>query len=72
MICAFDYFGVYFLKMEKEIWKEVDGYNGIYYVSNIGNVKSVDHYCMGRIGSGKQTGRILKPLQSLKGYLQIS
>ena len=42
MICAFDYFGVYFLKMEKEIWKEIEGYDGIYSVSSIGNVRSID------------------------------
>ena len=28
--------------MQKEIWKEIEGYNGIYLVSNIGNVKSID------------------------------
>jgi hypothetical protein len=27
----------------KEIWKDVSGYEGIYKVSNLGNVKSVDH-----------------------------
>lgn len=25
----------------EEIWKEIEGYDGIYYVSNIGNVKSI-------------------------------
>ena len=36
-----------------EIWKEIKGYNGVYFVSNKGTVKSVDHYCKGRIGSEK-------------------
>lgn len=58
--------------MEKETWKEIEGYNGVYYVSNIGNVKSVDHYCKGRTGIGKQVGRILKHSKSAKGYLRIS
>ena len=56
----------------EEIWKEVDGYNGIYFVSNLGNVKSIDHYCEGRKGSGKQTGRILKLQKCYKGYLRVS
>lgn len=55
-----------------EIWKEIDGYNGIYFVSNLGSVKSVDHFLHGRTGSGKQTGRVLKQHKSSKGYLQVS
>jgi hypothetical protein len=44
----------------EEIWKEVPGYEGYYWVSNFGNVKSVP-----RQGSrgGIMTGRIDK-----KGY----
>lgn len=57
---------------KKEIWKEVDGYNGIYFVSNTGKVKSIDHYCKGRVGSGKQIGRTLKQSVSHKGYLRVS
>jgi hypothetical protein len=30
--------------MQEEIWKEVPGYNGMYLVSNLGNVKSIDRY----------------------------
>lgn len=55
-----------------ETWKEIEGYNGIYYVSNLGRVKSVDHYLTNRIGSGKQTGRFLKLQKSNKGYLRVS
>lgn len=55
-----------------EVWKEIKGYNGVYFVSNKGSVKSVDHYCKGRKGSGKQTGRILKLYKSNKGYLRVS
>ena len=56
----------------KEIWKEIPNYNGIYYVSNIGNVKSITHYCEGRLGSGKQTGRTFKPQKCKKGYLRVT
>lgn len=60
------------MENQEEIWKEVPDYEGVYSVSNIGNVKSVDHYCEGRKGSGKQTGRILKSQKSHKGYLRVS
>lgn len=60
------------MSKEKEIWKEVDGYNGVYFVSNLGRVKSVDHFCENRKGSGKQTGRVLKLSKSRKGYLMVS
>lgn len=29
---------------ENEVWKPVVGYEGLYEVSNFGNVKSLDHY----------------------------
>ena len=28
--------------MEKEIWKDIEGYEGLYQVSNLGNIKSLD------------------------------
>jgi len=55
-----------------EIWKEVERYKGVYFVSNLGNVKSMDHYCTGRIGSGKQNGRTLKQHICYKGYSRVS
>lgn len=54
------------------IWKEIVGYKGIYQVSNNGTIKSLDHYLENRLGSGKQTGRILKQQKSRKGYLRVS
>jgi hypothetical protein len=38
-----------------EAWKEIEGYNGIYFVSSTES-KSTDH-CERRSGGGKQTGR---------------
>jgi len=54
-----------------EEWKEVEGYHGVYFVSNYGNVKSVDHYPQNRRG-GKQNGRMLKLQKCYKGYLRVS
>jgi hypothetical protein len=53
-----------------EIWKTVIGYNGTYEVSNMGNVKSLDHYPKNR--NGRQVGRILKLQKCHKGYLRVS
>lgn len=47
-----------------EKWKPIDGYEGLYEVSNLGRVKSLnyDH-------TGKE--RIMKPNKLKKGYLQV-
>lgn len=51
--------------MQKEIWKSVKGYEGIYEISSFGRVKS-----LGRKGSGASIkDRILKPGLSTSGYL---
>lgn len=44
-----------------ELWKDIDGYNGIYQVSTWGRVRSVRN---GEI-------RILSPYRNSKGYLKI-
>lgn len=44
-----------------EIWKDIKGWEGLYQVSNYGNVKSI-HYPM---------ERILKPATNIKGYKQV-
>ena len=47
--------------MEKEIWKDIEGYEGLYKVSNMGNVKSLKY--------GKE--RILKAGKNRGGYLYV-
>jgi hypothetical protein len=60
----------------KEIWKEISGYEGLYEVSNKGNVRGVDRY-ISRIRKGKETkpiyikGKQLKQSNS-NGYQVIS
>ena len=51
----------------QEIWKDIKGYEGLYQVSNLGNVKSLrrkvyNHYIK---------ERLLNPVIIKKGYLQI-
>lgn len=43
----------------KEIWKDVDGYEGLYQVSNLGRVKRV------------ATSRVLNGMNSGSGYVQV-
>lgn len=48
-----------------EIWKEIKGYNGDYFISNLGRVKSFKKW------NGKDC-IILKPWKSKYGYLNIN
>lgn len=59
--------------MEKtEIFKDIYGYEGLYQISNFGNIKSADRERLGRGGSiRKCPGRILKPKINNKGYYQV-
>lgn len=49
-----------------EIFKDIEGYEGLYQVSNMGNVKS-----LGNGGSNASRERILKPIKLKNGYLQV-
>lgn len=48
----------------KEVWKDIKGYEGLYQVSNKGNVKSLNYHKEGY-------EKTLKPKKHNKGYLQI-
>lgn len=57
---------------QEEIWKDIEGYEGIYQISNTGKVKSLPkewwtgrHYI-------KTPTKILKPSLDRKGYLKIT
>ena len=53
---------------KSEVWRDVVGYEGLYKVSNKGNVRSVARKdSIGR----KCGGRMLKPLSHKVGYLQV-
>lgn len=51
----------------KEIWKDVAGYEGLYQVSNKGNVKSLDHESNHHFYKGK----ILKARPDKNGYMTV-
>lgn len=50
---------------DKEEWREIKGFDGVYFVSNYGRVKSID-----RVGRNNHfyPGRILKPKTDKNGY----
>ena len=49
---------------EKEIWKDIEGFEGLYQVSNMGRVKSLNYRRTGKEG-------ILKPLNDGRCYQQV-
>ena len=57
----------------KEMWKDIPNYEGIYQVSNLGNVKSLDKYVNCGIKNNKivkKKGKVLKK-HNKNNYLQV-
>lgn len=57
--------------METEIWKDIDGFEGSYQVSNLGRVKSMNRqviYSNGRVHLVKE--KIIRLSRDRKGYLR--
>jgi hypothetical protein len=58
--------------MKAEIFKVIPNTNGIYFASNVGTIKSIDHKVLHSNGVTRtQYGRILKPQICKKGYAQV-
>lgn len=53
-----------------EIWKDVPGYEGLYEISNLGNIRSLDRMSQGK-RQFKIKGKKLKPWKDTRGYPQI-
>ena len=49
----------------KEEWRDIDGYEGLYQVSNLGRVKSLKYM-------HQNVERVLKPFVAGTGYLQVT
>lgn len=55
-----------------EIWKDIQGYEGLYQVSNLGRVKSLGRFIDRLVyGNYWQEERILKPNKTKYGYLIV-
>lgn len=60
---------------DNEIWKDIEGYEGLYQVSNMGNIKGLDRYVTvyryGKPYSRLQKGGIIKIQKDQHGYNQV-
>ena len=53
-----------------EVFKDVPNYEGIYQVSNFGNVKSLSRIIVNRGAKYYCEEKLMKPLKTKKGYLK--
>ena len=59
----------------KEIWKDINGYEGLYQVSNLGRVRSLNRYVNSAIKNNNKVirkGKILKFNSNWNNYLQVN
>ena len=57
----------------EEIWKDIEGYEGYYAVSNLGRVKRHDTYAPATDGTYyRRRGRILKNIKMTIGYTSVT
>jgi len=56
----------------KEIWKDVKNYEGLYQVSNLGRIKSLERYVNHLNGARIVHEKILKPVIDNTGYYVVS
>lgn len=60
-------------EMRKEIWKNIEGYEGLYQVSNSGRVRSLDRYIEHKqSGTTFRRGRVLKQSKSNNEYARVT
>ena len=57
--------------MKEEIWKDIQGYEGLYQISNMGRVKSVERTAKNGRGYRTVPEKIMKPYKNSDGYLQV-
>ena len=55
-----------------EKWKHIEGYEGLYEVSNYGKVRSLDRIVKGRWGKQNRQKKNLVPVKDKDGYLIIT
>ena len=58
----------------KEVWKDIKGYEGLYQVSNLGRVKSLERYVIRKNNKGRQLihKKILVSCVNTHGYMSLS
>ena len=55
-----------------EVWRDIKGFEGVYQVSNLGRVKSLDRYVECDDSIRHYKGRLMKPNKKKNGYLQVN
>ena len=60
------------MKLNNEIWKDISNYEGLYQVSNLGNIRSLDRYTNGRNSKRLIKGKILKAFKDKDGYMNVN
>ena len=56
----------------EEIWKDIKGYEGLYQVSNMGRIKSIDRYVPRKNGKLQHVyGKIMTSFDNGRGYKQV-
>jgi hypothetical protein len=58
--------------MQGEIWKDIQGYDGYYQVSNFGRIKSLSRYVFNGMGNYLKKEKIIKSILSNHGYLVVT
>ena len=57
---------------EEEVWKDIEGFEGLYQVSSEGRIRSLDREAADRSGRVRiLKGKVLKPSMNRDGYLQV-
>ena len=58
--------------MTKEVWRDIEGYEGLYQISDQGRVKSLERKFIGKIGRERYVKEcFLKPGADRGGYLRV-
>lgn len=59
--------------LDEEIWKDIEGFEGYYKVSDMGRIKGVERY-LTKVDGNTQIMReqLLKPSRKKQGYLQVT
>lgn len=55
----------------EEIWKDIDGFEDRYQVSNLGRVRSIDRIVNNNGGSQKIKGKVLNQYVHYRGYFKV-
>lgn len=55
-----------------EIWKDIEGYEGLYQISNLGRVKSLKRICQSAVGGRTVPEIVRKPRYNKDGYMYVN